>query len=84
MANFVNVYEVTKPHMYNIKDQLEKLFRDCRYKCFISFKKWCCIYNTKNGNVTVKSDDRLFSHSFVRIVKGDVYKMLKFLLMFQI
>ena len=58
--------------MYNIEDHLEKVFGDCRYKCFNSNKKWCSIYNTKNVNVTVKSDDRLFSHRFDRIVKGDV------------
>ena len=39
MANFVEIYEIIKPNMYNIEDQLEKVFRDCRYKCFISFKK---------------------------------------------
>ena len=43
MANFVKVYEFIKPDMHNIEDQLEKMFRDCIYKCFNSFNKWCCI-----------------------------------------
>ena len=44
MANFVKVYEFTKPDVDNIEDLIEDVIEDCKYKCLNSFNKWCYIY----------------------------------------
>ena len=61
-------------------------FKDCKYKCFKSFNRWCYIYdikfvnvkNIKNDNFIVSSDDgsiRYRSGRFIRNALGDINKL---------
>ena len=65
MANFVKVYEFSKPDVDKTEDSIEDMFEDCKYKCFNSFNRCCRMYNIKsvngknirNGDFIVSSDN---------------------------
>ena len=63
-----------------------EVFKDCKYKCFISFIKWCYIYNMKfvndknikNDNFIVSADDSSIKYGsgrFTRNALGDIKKI---------
>ena len=85
-ANFVNVYELIKEVLDNIEDQIDEVFKDCKYKCFNSVDKWCRICKIKfvNGRIirdrvfVVSSDDgsiKCRSGKIFRNALGDINKL---------
>ena len=86
MGDFVKVYEFIKLYVDIIEGTVMEAFKDCKYKYFNSFNKWCYIYNIKfvngknieNLKFIVSSDDgsiKYRSGRFTRNALGDIKKL---------
>ena len=47
MSDLYKVYEFFKPDVDNIERLVNEAFKDCKYKYFGSFNKWCYLYSIK-------------------------------------